>query len=177
LPGELVEASDQNEFNKSLLSVGLFNPHYWEESLDINTPRAEQKYQAMSLILDEITGVARENGMAIGLVYIPAPLQYDPSRHENWNPWIIGGVEVREQWLRDRSELQRRLAGRALAKNIPFLDLTSVLRGEAKRERHLNYKLDGHWNAEGHRVASKAIAAWIEKNDVFPVLLDERAGN
>jgi hypothetical protein len=176
LPKELVEAVDRGEFNKSLLSIGLFNPHYWAESLDIDTPRAEQKYQAVNLVLYEITGMARDNGMAIGLVYIPAPLQYDQSRHENWNPWIIGGVEVRQQWLRDVSEFQSRLADWARAKNIPFLDLTSVLRAEIKRGRELNFKLDGHWNAEGHRVASKAITEWIEKSDLFPALLAEETG-
>lgn len=177
LPKELVEASDRNEFNKALLSIGLFHPNFWAESLDINTPRAEQKYQALNIVLNEITGVARENGMAIGLIYIPVPLQYDQSRHESWNPWIIGGVNVREQWTRDVSEIQKRLADLARAKSIPFLDMTSVLRAEIKRGRVLNFKLDGHWNAEGHRVASKAIAEWIEESDVFPALLREGVAN
>jgi len=170
LPGELVDASDRQEFNRMRLSMGLFNPQYWVESLEINTPRAERKYQAMNLVLDEITAVAREHGMAIGLVYIPTPLQYDQTRHASWNPWIIGGVEVREQWLSHDSEIQRRLADWAQAESIPFLDLTPALRAEASRGRELNFKLDGHWNAEGHQVASEAIAEWIEKEDVFPVL-------
>lgn len=177
LPKELVEASDRKEFNRALLSMGLFNPQYWVEALQINTPRAERQFQAMAVILDEITSVARENGMAIGLVYIPAPLQYDPSRHENWNPWIIGGAEVREQWVRDDSEVQRRLADWAQSKSIPFLDLTSELRAEVSRGRQLNFKLDGHWNPEGHQVASKTIAEWIEKRGVLPKVVNGRLGD
>jgi lysophospholipase L1-like esterase len=177
LPRELVEASDNDEFNKSLLSVGLFNPDYWVESLEINTPRAEQKYQAFTTVMNEITAVAREQGMMIGLVYIPSPLQYDLSRHAGWNPWVIGGVRVRKEWVEDDTEIQKRLADWAYIKGIPFLDLTPALREEVRRGRKLNYKLDGHWNAEGHRAAGKAIAEWIDKNAVFTVLPDTDAAS
>jgi lysophospholipase L1-like esterase len=60
---------------------------------------------------------------------------------------------------------------------MPFLDLTPMLRAEVSRGKALNFKLDGHWNAEGHRVAGKAIAEWIEKSDVFPTLLDAQTGD
>jgi hypothetical protein len=172
LPVVLVEASDKDEFNKSLLSVGLFNPDYWIESLEINSPRAEQKYRAFTTVLNEITALAREQGMTIGLVYIPSPLQYDLSRHADWNPWVMGGVRVRKTWAEDDTELQKRLADWTFAKGIPFLDLTPALREEVRRGQDLNYKLDGHWNAEGHRAAGRVIAEWIDKNAVFPALSD-----
>ncbi len=177
LPRELVEASDRKEFNRALLSMGLFNPQYWVEALEINTPRAERKFQAMSLILDEITSVARESELAIGLVYIPAPLQYDRSRHDSWNPWIIGGAEVREEWVEVDSEIQKRLANWAQRNSIPFLDLTSELRAEVSRGRRLNFRLDGHWNPDGHLVAADAIAEWIDSHNVFPGLIGERLGD
>jgi hypothetical protein len=167
LPPELVVASDQDEFNKSLLSVGLFNPSYWVEALEISTPGAERKYQSFTLVLDEIVAVAREQQLAIAVVYIPSPLQYDPSRHADWNPWIIGGAEVRETWLTDATELQRRLADWTTAKGIPFFDLAPAMRDEVGRGRILNYKLDGHWNTEGHRAAGKAIANWLDEQPVF----------
>jgi lysophospholipase L1-like esterase len=170
LPVELVEASDRSEFNKSLLSMGLFHPDFWSEAIDISTPKAERKYQAMNIVLDEIVAVARQREVAVGLVYIPAPLQYDPSRHASWNPWIIGGVKFRPEWLSGESEIQKRLAGWAQGKRIPFLDLTPALREEVAQGAELNYKLDGHWNAAGHRVAGKAIREWIDDNGVFPAL-------
>jgi lysophospholipase L1-like esterase len=174
LPPELVEASDNNEFNKSLLSMGLFHPHYWSEAINITTPKAERKFDAMKIVLDEITAVAREHQIAMGLVYIPAPLQYDPSRHASWNPWIIGGVNFRQEWLTQESEIQARLGQWAQGNSIPFLDLTAVLRAEVERGGKLNFKLDGHWNADGHRVAGKAIVEWIDTNAVFPELVDPR---
>jgi hypothetical protein len=173
---ELIEASDRSEFNKSLLSMGLFHPDYWSEAINITTPRAERKYLAMNVVLDEMISVAREREMAIGVVYIPAPLQYDPSRHASWNPWIIGGVKFRQEWLSSDSEIQRRLAGWALSEDIPFLDLTPTLREEVQSGAELNYKLDGHWNAAGHRVAGKAISQWIDENEVFPALIDAPEG-
>jgi hypothetical protein len=62
LPGDLVEASDEDGFNKSLLSVGLFNPAYWVESLEINSAIAEPEYQSFTTVLNEITAVARDQG-------------------------------------------------------------------------------------------------------------------
>jgi lysophospholipase L1-like esterase len=177
LPGELVEASDRSEFNKSLLSMGLFRPNYWEEAINITTPVSERKFQSMRLALDEITTIAREKEMAIGLIYIPAPLQYDASRHESWNPWIIGGVEFKPEWVSEDAEIQKRLAHWAQKKNIPFLDLTPTLRSEIQAGAKLNFKLDGHWNADGHRVAGKAITEWIDRYDVFPVLRHAREGS
>jgi lysophospholipase L1-like esterase len=170
LPEELIQASDRSEFNKSLLSMGLFHPDYWSEAINITTPKAEKKYRSMTLILNEMVKVAREHDMAIGMVYIPAALQYDPSRHASWNPWVIGGVNFREEWLTNDSEIQRRLVSWAQGKHIPFLDLTTVLREEVDRGSELNYKLDGHWNAAGHRVAGKAIREWIDDYEVFPAL-------
>ena len=172
LPQELVEASDNNEFNKSLLSMGLFHPHYWSEAINITTPKAERKFHAMKIVLDEIIAVAREHEIAIGLVYIPAPLQYDPSRHASWNPWVIGGVSFRQEWLTQESAIQTRLGQWAQGNSIPFLDLTTVLREEVERGGKLNFKLDGHWNADGHRVAGKAIEEWIDTYEVFPELVD-----
>ncbi len=173
LSEELVRASDKKEFNMALLSAGLFNPHYWEEALDVSTLRAEKKYQAMTLILTEIADLARANGMAIGLVFVPAPLQYDSTRHQNWNPWIMGGVKARKRWASELSEIQRRLEIWAHARNIPLLDLTRVLRTGVSSGRTLNFKLDGHWNAAGHRFTGEAIAQWIDGHHVFPVLSQE----
>lgn len=170
LPAELVEASDRGEFNRSLLSMGLVNPGYWEEAINLTTALAQRKYDSMRLILDEIADVARARGMAIGLVYIPAPLQYDPSRHADWNPWVIGGVATRPGWLREDSELQRRLAAWAQARGMPYLDLAPILRKTVAAGETLNIRLDGHWTARGHRVVGEALAAWIEAENVFPNL-------
>jgi hypothetical protein len=167
LPPELIEASDNGEFNKSLLSVGLFNPDYWIEALEITTPGAEQKFRSFTTVLDEIVTVAREHEMAIGVVYIPSPLQYDPSRHADWNPWIIGGAQVDSDWLTDETELQKRLASWTSDKGIPFFDLAPALREEIRAGGILNYKLDGHWNTDGHRTAGKAIGEWLDAESVF----------
>lgn len=173
LPEELVEASDAGEFNKSLLSVGLFNPDYWREALDISTPKAEQKYESFTLVLNEINTVARQRGIESALVYIPSPLQYDPSRHAAWNPWIIGGARVQKEWLTEETELQRRLARWASANDVPFLDLAPALREAIDRGGELNYKLDGHWNVQGHRSAGAAILKWLQDDAVFSALSDK----
>lgn len=170
LPADLVEASDRGEFNKSLLSMGLLNPDYWEEALNLTTASARRRFASVQLILDEIADVAEARGMAVGLVYVPSPMQYDLSRHAEWNPWVIGGVATRPGWVREVSELQTRLATWAHAREIPYLDLTPVLRESAAAGTVLNIRLDGHWNPRGHRVVARALTGWIEEENVFPTL-------
>ncbi len=167
LPADLVAATNRNAFNGTLLSHGLLGPDIWVRALDLDGPGADRQYQAVELVLDEILQVARERGIAVGLVYIPGPMQYDPSRHESWNPMLIGGVQFREAWLHRDAGVQKRLASWATAKKVPFLDLTATFRAEIKQGRALNFRLDGHWNPEGHQVAGRAIAAWLDRGEVF----------
>ncbi|MDJ0870141.1 MAG: hypothetical protein QNJ87_00060 [Gammaproteobacteria bacterium] len=167
LPADLVAATNRNAFNGTLLSHGLLGPDIWVRALDLDGPGADRQYQAVELVLDEILQVARERGIAVGLVYIPGPMQYDPSRHESWNPMLIGGVQFREEWLHRDAGVQKRLASWATAKKVPFLDLTATFRAEIKQGRALNFRLDGHWNPEGHQVAGRAIAAWLDRGEVF----------
>jgi hypothetical protein len=150
--------------------MGLMHPDFWSEAIGITTPAAEKKYHAMKMVLAEIVTVAREHDMEVGLVNIPTPLQNDPTRHADWNPWVIGGVKLNSEWLTGESELQKRLANWSQGESIPFLDLTQALRMEVAQGGELNYKLDGHWNIEGHLIAGETIREWLDDAGVFSSL-------
>ena len=52
--------------------------------------------------------------------------------------------------------------------SIPFFDLTSSIRNQAKLEKEqLYFRSDGHWNANGHALASECIGNWFKENKGF----------
>ena len=60
--------------------------------------------------------------------------------------------------------MQRRLHAFGRARGIEVLDLLPIL---AAREAPLYFEQDGHWNAEGHRVAAGAIAERLRSDRAF----------
>jgi hypothetical protein len=167
LSPEHVNAVNRGEFNGAILSLPLLHPYNKTDSIDINTPRAERKYKAMLIPLEEMLSVARQEGIRVGIVYIPSRLQYEPRSHDSTNPRVRAGMEIRGQWLSGRSEAQERIARWCEAQEVPCLDLLATLREQSGVEEDLTYELDSHWNSRGHKIAADGMAAWIEETQVF----------
>lgn len=171
LPMDLVAAANAGHFNGYLLSHGLLRPDWWTGALDLDTPQARQRFRAMCAILSSVVAGSRRRGVVPAAVFLPSRLQYDPSLYQpgGSNVWRQVGVEVRAEWLRQETELQRRLRSWAEGEGVPFLDLTPAFRDAGERGP-LTWTLDEHWTAEGHRVAACAIAEWLSTGRVFPFL-------
>jgi lysophospholipase L1-like esterase len=161
LDPELVEANRKGLLGGLILSLPLIDPNLFRESIDLVGQDAEAKFQSLVLVLDEIRRTSEELGIELGVIYIPARFQYERSVFDRGHPWIDAGM-VREEWLTEDSEIQTRLKQWALTRSVPFLDLTTALRDEIENGNTLNFRLDGHWNADGHRAAATAIGEWIE---------------
>lgn len=168
LDKDLTEAVNKGKLNGALLAYPLLRPRYWKNTIDIDSSEAERKFLSMSLVLDEITNVARTKGARIGLVYLPARWQYEVGVHELDHPMVKGGM-VRKSWLTSRSEIQNRLERWAAKRSVPFLDLTNTFRDESRKGKVLNYGIDVHWNQAGHSVAAAGIESWIEENQFLEV--------
>jgi len=168
IPPQLVDAVNKGQFLGAMLSYGLLKPKYWVESIDIEGTQAERKWSAMVTILEKMLSIARERGIWVGMVYIPARFQYDPAK-ENPNIWRVGGTEIRDQWLSGESEIQRRLASWTATAGVPLLDLTPALKEAIKTDDRINFRIDSHWSPKGHRAAALAIAQWLNKTyDLLP---------
>ncbi len=161
LPADLVAAVDRNEFNGSTMSYGLLYPEYWTESLDIATPRAHAKWAQAKGALSSIVQYGRDMNADVAIIFIPTRLQVEEVSHTTSNPWILGGVSVREAWLNEATALQQRLSSLADSLSVPFLDLAAAMRAHAATNDTLYYPLDGHWTKTGHAAAADTIDAWL----------------
>lgn len=177
LPQELVSAINRDQFIGAILSHGLLYPEYLSDSIDISSPRALKKWKTMTTILAEILDHAKQSDVETAVILIPSPFQYDPNRHNETNPWIIAGSEIREEWLWEETEIQKKMRLWALSEEVLFLDLTPVFREAVKSNKSLNWELDDHWNPRGHEVAAAAIASWLNDQQVFSFIKSKSLTN
>ncbi len=165
-----VDAVNRGEFNGAMLSYGLLRPKYWSDALDIDSEISEAKWQSMATIISELVSESRRREIEVAIVYLPTRFQYDPPSHELTNPWILSGTNTRRDWLIGETEIQIRLESLTKEMDVPFYDLTSVFREAALVNSNLNWALDDHWTAEGHRTAGSAIAEWLEESGAFSIV-------
>ena len=166
LPPNIVGAVNGRRLEADILSYGLLMPSHWTDSLDIDTPAAKALFRSMRAMLDRIVEEARRRGIEVAVMYLPDRLQYDANSHVG-NPTQIAGVRFRKEWLAEDSTVQRELAVWSRERGIAFLDLTPVFRVWAGDRTTLNYRIDGHWTPQGHRVAADAIGAWLQGGRIF----------
>lgn len=170
LPPELVAAVNRGEFNGNSLAYGLLNPWYWVDAIDLTPDVGEPKVKAMTALLDALVADCRKRGLAVAVLYLPSPFQYDPAVDDPKipNPWRVSGVILKKEWLTGQTPAQARLEDWAAYNQVPFLDLTPALREAVQQPAQLTYPLDGHFTPAGHAAAAKIIRQWIMEKKVFP---------
>lgn len=68
--------------------------------------------------------------------------------------WVLNDLPSRvETWCKTQA--------------IPYLDLTPSLKESATKGELVYFTDDGHWNAQGHEVVTKAIASFLETSEAF----------
>lgn len=176
LPNDLVHATERGEFNGGILSTGLLRPDYWVEALDLQGRQGAERYAAMDSVLSSVVDQLRGRKIEVAALYIPVVFQYNPASFEpgTRNTWREGGAILRREWLTEEAPVQARLREWAASANVPWLDLTPGFREAAAKRADLNWPLDDHWNAQGHRLAARLIASWL-RNGALSATRSERA--
>lgn len=167
---KLIDAATHGMVNPILLSTGLLHPIEYSEGLELDTPHAERKWRALTSFLSAIVEDAHVNGVEVAIIYLPTRFQYDAWSQTEEDPEVAAGTRVRAQWLIKPAELENQLVKWTLDRQVPFLDLTPAFRAAIRTRGTLNWRIDSHWNSEGHRVAAEAIAAWLRQSKPFGFL-------
>ena len=140
-----------------------FSPEHAAPGLD------EQRYERLwkdawlvtrRMIL-EARLLAHGAGAEFAILYVPAMVQVDPGHRRR--------VEQEFPDLPfDHTRLNRALARFCAEHRIPLLDPLDAFVA-ANRERRLFYQIeDRHWNAEGHAVAARELAHFLDREGLIP---------
>ncbi len=167
LPEDIVEAINENRFGFGVLAYGVLYPDFWVDALDVESPRARQKWLNMAQSLETIVSMARREDVEVAMVFVPVHFQYDPATHQADNIAVATGTRVRSEWLVGPSGVETRLERWAAERRVPFLSLTETFRAAVASGPRLDYALDGHWTPAGHAVAAGELARWLREGSVF----------
>jgi len=94
-------------------------------------------------------------GVGFGLVYVPTKFRVFESACQIGSDTLLAGWKPHD--------LPERIARFANDSGIPFLDLSPILQAAAADGIASHFPDDGHWNAEGHRLAAHAIADFVRQ--------------
>lgn len=92
------------------------------------------------------------------VLLIPADFQIYPDSREKYRIDVGIPYSIEKE---ENPNPQKRLKEMFAKEGIPYIDLLNDMR---KSKDRLYYLEDGHWNSQGHKVASESVLKWIEEN-------------
>ncbi len=126
-------------------------PYFLAEPDEITSRAWERAY----LILDDLTSRVSATGSRLAVILVPAAWQLSESRWRSWS----GRANLPEKSL-SRWEPQERVGAWCRRTPTPCLDLREAFL--PKDTSRLYFLHDGHWTAEGHDLAARALADFLE---------------
>ena len=161
LPPKDVQLVNEGWLEFRTITQPLFDPLLWTRNLDLAGEESRQKWEVIERTLETVIKVCRSRGIDTAFVYAPHPYQYDAS----FNPLPEKlGLVVKKEWLTEESKLESRFRRFFEEQKSPFLDLTPAFQEAARNGKGpLNFGLDAHWNAEGHRFAAGRMEKWLKE--------------
>ena len=140
-----------------------FSPEYAAPGLD--RVRYERLWDEAWLVtrrmILETRRLARSAGAEFAILYVPTIVQVDPERRRRAEH-EFSGLPF------DHTRINRALARFCAAHRIPLLDPLDAFVA-ANRERPVFYQIeDHHWNAEGHAVATRELARFLDREGLIP---------
>jgi SGNH hydrolase-like domain, acetyltransferase AlgX len=131
---------------------------YAKQGSDLMTEAVD----ATSTALDRLLALSQERSFTLAAMLIPDEAQVDP---ELWRS-SLAALGLDESAL--DPEEPNRVLGRMLAeRGLPTLDLLEPIRRGYRDGQRLYFPEDRHWNAEGHRLGARELAAFLERNGLI----------
>lgn len=146
-----------------LARVGLWDPlggDEVEDSFRVYRRRAaqtevEQAWTQTHLILAALAREVAHDGARFAVAYVPSRMEISD---RDWE-LTRRRYSLDDKW--DRHLVRDRLREIATAAGFPLIDLTEPLQRAQARDGEVYFRIDGHWNEHGHRVAGATVAAAI----------------
>ena len=124
---------------------------------DEPAPLAEEGKKASRKALEELKALSAERGVPVAAMIIPAPWQVDS---ESWK-MTVAFLGMESEGLDPEAPI--RFFRTSLEEiGIPVLDLAPTFRTKLQADGvPLYFSFDGHWNVDGHLVASEALGRFL----------------
>lgn len=148
----------RNRFSEVLFLLGMRHipppPEFCETEM---SPQMERQWAFTQDLFRELAAFTRDQGIDLAVLFIPTIYQVD---QQQWNEYIKWYEIDASRY--DLSQPQRLLADFCAREGIPYIDVLDPMR-RYNAQQPLYFRIDGHMNAEGHRVAAQALYAHFEE--------------
>ena len=128
------------------------NPFMYEGTYQERTEAAVRQTQTL---FRAMVGLAAKAGIPLVVLMIPAREQVYPDKRPS-----VGNRD------RDWEKPQRIFSAFFERERVPYLDLLPYLKSRTK-ETDFYFRYDMHWNAKGHEVGARIVAAYLVENHFF----------
>lgn len=124
-------------------------------------PAYENAWQITEELILMLRDEVEADGACFAVMVIPSHYQVD----HLWEAFLHARL-VGDEYTWNRSATSERLADYLPRNGIPNLDLTPIFRDRGNLGGESLYlERDGHWNANGHKVAAESLFSWIRENE------------
>ncbi|MBI3010598.1 MAG: hypothetical protein HYY57_06430 [Candidatus Omnitrophica bacterium] len=135
------------------MGVGFPGTLYYLKS---QPPEVQSLWENTESLLLKLRDQLRKKKIPLVILSVPDRV----SVYESWKARAASQAGLRVDDL-DGFLPDRHLASFCRKHRIPLIELTDVLRQAAVNGTELYFQYDGHWTAEGHRVAAEQIAEFL----------------
>lgn len=119
----------------------------------------EEAWEHTRRMLDRLAAEVREDGARLAVIVVAGREQVEPGV---WDEILASYPAMRHRaW--DLDGPTRRLLRWCENRSVPCLDLTPAFREKRRQGIPLHFRHDGHWNAEGHALAARVTAPFLER--------------
>ena len=158
LDPQVRESFLKGELNPALVYLSITKPDYWRHTLDPTSTSSRSLIGAMAKELERIKKVARDYSARVVVVSVPYGIYVSA---ESFKSRQRLGFSVAPEMLTANVEGDA-IASASQMAGLRFYDFTSQFRSACVKS-DLFFKLDGHFNCEGHRYFSEILFPVIQK--------------
>jgi len=134
-----------------------FSPSALRRTLERQERKFDQRWQLTIKELSDAVKASKDADVTFVLLYFP-------SRWEVY--WDLIDRQASFPEPLNISRLATAVMDYCATQEILCLDLTEPLRSKARLGKQLYFRIDGHWNEEGHQVVSDAIGKYLKAKGV-----------
>jgi hypothetical protein len=120
-------------------------------------PEWAEAWALTEAMILETHALATRNDSRFGVVLVPHPWELYPQ----WWEEILTKVPAMRAIRFDLDKPARRLAALLEAHHVPYLNLLPAFRERAASSPPLYIRVDGHWTADGHRLATELAVPFV----------------
>jgi hypothetical protein len=142
----------RGELNPGLLAIGLRNPQYLQETLELTNPKVQNAIQRITTQLIQIKQNADEINYKVVVISTPTGPFISAVNTQNYARM---GLETDPRFSQTKA-MDESLRIAASAANVSFFEVTKRFREKAS-EQALFFEYDGHYNIAGQKFFAENI--------------------